>query len=112
MPDIPYSGIDGNEVTDDELWVHRLGLEDADDVWEGPAKYFPQPAQWQELDDGTLRLQPARTLMIGPDAGGRLLTFILELPDERDVSHVVTGWVSDDDERARYYQPGGRTRQR
>ena len=48
--------------------------------------------------------------MIGPDRTGRLLTFILELPDDWGQSHVVTGWPSDNEERARYHQPGGRLR--
>ena len=112
MPEIPYGGVDGNDATGEELWVHGLSLDDADDVWEGPAKYFPQPARRREGRLGNVRLQPERMKMIGPDPTGRLLTFVLELPDQHQVSHVVTGWVSDDEEQARYHQPGGRTRQR
>ena len=110
--DIPYGGVDGNEATVDELWEHRLTIDDADDVWDGSAKYFNQDPRDVVDDHGRLRRQPARVVMIGPDRTGRLLTFILEAPGSDSVSHIVTGWPSDRDEQARYYLPGGRMRQR
>ena len=112
MPEIPYGGVTGNDVTGEELWAHGLSLDDADDVWEGPAKYFSQAARDTVDDSDQLRRQPARVVMTGPDITGRLLTFILEEPGEDSISHVVTGWPSDREERARYHQPGGRMRQR
>lgn len=50
--------------------------------------------------------------MIGPDAGGRLLTIILDIPDQYRESHVVTAWMSTPGEQSRYHQPGGRMRRR
>ena len=76
------------------MWKHGLSMLDADDVWLGPAKYFPQPADASPRFRREADKRPERVVMIGPDWSGRLLTFILELPDERGVSHVVTGWVS------------------
>ena len=112
MPEIPYGGVTGNDATDDELWAHGLLFEDANDVWDGPAKYFNQVARDRLDESDQLRRQPARVVMIGPDQTGRLLTFILEEPADDAVSHIVTGWPSDREERARYRQPGGRMRRR
>jgi uncharacterized DUF497 family protein len=111
VPEIPYGGVTGNETTDDELWAHGLSMEEADDVWDGPAKYFNQAARDRPGETAGRRRQPARMVMIGPDLSGRLLTFILEERDENLVSHVVTGWPSDREDQARYRQPGGRIRQ-
>ena len=110
--DIPYGGVDGNEATDDELSEHRLTFDDAEDVWNGAAKYFPQPTRHGIDAGGRSFTQPERLKMVGPDRTGRLLTFILELPDDDGWSHVVTGWRADRDEQTRYHQPGGRMRRR
>lgn len=110
MPEIPYGGLKGNGATDEHLWKHGLTVWDADDVWEGPAKYFDQDGTIYEDPGSGLRERPIRTVMIGPDKSGRLLTIILELPDLLGESHVVTGWISTRGERSRYHQPGGRMR--
>ena len=107
---VPPQNVTGNDATDEELWGHRLTFDDAYDVWLGPAKYFTQPARPGIDEHDNPRRQPERMLMIGPDLNGRLLTFVLELPDSRGISHVVTGWVSDNHEQSRYHQPGGRLR--
>lgn len=110
MPQIPDGGLRGNGSTDDHLWKHGLDYRDAVVVWVGPAKYFEQQEAEESGDAGRLRVRPERTIMIGPDASGRLLTFILELPDHHEESHVVTGWPSTIGEQSRYHQPGGRMR--
>ena len=85
MP-IRIRGLDYNDATEKELAAHGLDPDDALDVYDGPAKYFPQDAK-DRLDDGErLYRQPDRILMIGPDASGRLLTFVLELPDADRIS--------------------------
>ena len=112
MPEIPYGGVKGNDATDEHLWKHGLVMWDADDVWEGPAKYFDQNAKVFEDEIVGFSERPRRVLMVGPGKGGRFMTFILELPDSNEESHVVTGWMSTLDERSRYHQPGGRMRQR
>lgn len=110
MPEIPYGGLDGNDASDTHLWKHGLVYGDADEVWEGPAKYFDQKSEYFTDDDGRLRLRPERVLMIDPDFKGRLLTITLDPPDEGGFSQVITGWPSTKAERNRYDQPGGRTR--
>ncbi len=112
MPEIPYGGVRGNDATDEHLWKRRLTIWDADDVWEGPAKYFNQDARTDWEPGSDLVERPERIVMIGPDRGGRLLTFILEPPDHHSESHVVTGWIATQGERSRYHQPGGRMRRR
>ena len=112
MPEIPSSGLRGNDATDEHLWKHGLLMRDADRVWMGPAKYFDQGAELEMDEGGRLHERPDRLVMIGPESGGRLLTFILELPDQQGESHVVTGWVATRAQRSRYHQPGGRMRLR
>ena len=109
MP-IRIGALDYNVATEDELAAHGLDLDDALDVYEGPAKYFPQDAKDRLDDDARLVQQPVRLLMIGPDASGRLLTFVLELPDADRICHVVTGYPSAQQDRTRCHQPGGRMR--
>ena len=110
--DIPFNGLDGNDVTDDELAAHGLDFIDAMDVYDRAAKFFDQqPQDWIDRA-GRLRHQPQRILMVGPDATGRLLTIVLELPDPDGISHVVTGYPAKPHDRTRYHHPGGRTRRR
>ena len=109
---VPPVGLKSNEATEYELAAHGLVFEDAVEVWHGAAKYLPQAARDLLDEFGNPRRQPERMKMVGPDRGGRLLTFILELPGIDGQSHVVTGWVSDPDEQTRYHHPGGRTRRR
>ena len=111
MVEIPYGGLSGNSASADHLWDHGISMLDAEDVWFGPAKYFPQDASEQETN-GWIDQRPDRVMMVGPSASGRLLTIILELPDVNGFSHVVTGWVSTRDQQSRYHQPGGRMRRR
>ena len=40
MVDIPRDGLYGDDETADHLWEHRLELYHAQEVWNGPAKYF------------------------------------------------------------------------
>lgn len=110
--DVPLSGLDGNAVTDDELARHGLDLIDALDVYDGSAKFFSQAAQDWVDELGRLRRQPERIKMIGPDASGRLLTIIVELPDVDGWSHIVTGYPAKRSDRALYNHPGGRKRRR
>lgn len=112
MPETPRGGLTGNDASAQHLWQHGLSMLDADDVWFGPAKYFDQGAELEIDEGGQLHERPDRLVMIGPDASGRLLTVILELPNERGESHVVTGWVSTSAQQSRYHQPGGRMRRR
>ena len=110
MVHIPEHGLNGSDRLDEHLWRHRLDFSDAVEVWLGQAKYFEQRER-QEVDEfGQPWKQPARVVMIGPDFGGRLLTFILALPDGYGESRVVTGWPANRTDQTRYNQPGGRMR--
>lgn len=112
MVAIPDGGLTARDLDQDHLWRHRLDVSDAEEVWLGPAKYFEQ-AERQDIDNfGQPWIQPERVVMIGPDFSGRLLTFILTLPNENKVSRVVTGWPANRDEQTRYHRPGGRMRSR
>ena len=110
--EIPSGGLSGNDATEEELAAHGLDFFDALEVYDGPAKFFPQAAQQVRDPGGQWREQPARLRMIGPNASGRLLTIVLELPSALRVSHVVTGYPASPGQRTRYHQPGGRTRRR
>ena len=112
MVQIPIHGVKSNERTEDHLWRHKLDLSDAEEVWLGPAQYFEQRER-QEFDAfGQPCKQLARVVMIGPDFGGRLLTFIFAQPDERGESRVITGWPANRNDQTRYNRPGGRMRTR
>ena len=93
-----------NDATIDELAGHGLRVQDADDVLAGRPKLFADKDARSRRRRG---LEP-RLMMIGPDAGGALLTIILDAPDADRIAHIVTGWPSARGEQTRYHQPGGR----
>ena len=99
-----------NDTTIEELAGHGLVIDDALDVARGAYKLFHQKGNTTIRRDGRITSRPDRRLMIGPDRGNRLLTFILEYPDLDGRSHVVTGWQSDAEETAMYRHPGGSPR--
>lgn len=84
-----------------------LSLDRAVEVLNGAPKFAAQAEVNAPDDFGNDRIQPERLIMIGPDRSGRMLTFVLELPDEDRVSEVVTGWASDDADKSSYDQGGG-----
>ncbi|MXV80989.1 MAG: hypothetical protein F4007_10130 [Chloroflexi bacterium] len=112
MVDIPDRGLLPSKGVDDHLWEHGLSYFDAEEVWAGPAKYFRQDARTVFDEFKQPFRQPARLIMIGPDFAGRLLTFVLTIPNTEERSYVVTGWGANRDEQTRYHRPGGRMRSR
>lgn len=97
-----------NEASLEELARHGLEPGDAAAVLaSGLAKRFRQPARRRRDPFRAATIQPERIKLIGPDRSGRLLTFILELPDGDGRAHIVTGWIADTEERSRYRKPGG-----
>ena len=112
MVKIPERGVTDNAQTEDHLWRHGLEFVDAQEVWLGPAKYFEQEEREETDHFGRPWLQPARVVMIGPTSSGRLITFILDQPDDFGRSRVITGWDANRSERTRYNRPGGRMRAR
>ncbi len=94
-----------NAATLDELAGHSLVLDDAYDTLTNKPKFFPNRANRLRRRRG---LRP-RWMMIGPNAHGQMLTFIIEDPDDQRVAHLVTGWRSNAAQQSRYAQPGGRS---
>ena len=94
---MPVPELTWNEQTVEELHRHRLNVDHAFAVRDWRPRFFRQPASRR-------RNRPERLLMIGPDRGNRLLTFVLESPTPRNECHIVTGWPADKEERARYLQ--------
>ena len=109
MPPYPID-LDWNESVQEKLWAHGLRPEQAREVLSGAPKLFAQTAATVLKPHGGISTRPARILMVGPDRSGRLLTFILEYPDEDGYSQIVTGWPSDKGEAAKYGHPGGSRR--
>ena len=64
--------------------------------------FFEQDPVPEFTSAGFFRMRPRRLQMLGPDNQGRLLVFILELPDEEGESLIVSGWEADSDEHAIY----------
>ena len=69
-----------------------------------------QKARDEIAESGELRRRPARIQMVGPDRFGRLLTIILEHPDDDGIAHIVTGWVANKGQQTRYRNAKGRRR--
>ncbi len=80
---------------EDHLWRHKLYLEDVYDVVVGEAKFKIFPDGGHE----------GRHKIVGPDKGGRLLTFIVKFAGDDAV--VITGWPADSEERTLYSRRGG-----
>lgn len=96
-----------NDTTENKLAGHGLTIADALEVLDDAPRYFRQRAGSRLGPDGAIVKRPARRRMVGRAESGRLLTFIIEYPDETGCSHVVTGWPADNDEQARYRQARG-----
>ena len=92
-----------NGATVAELAAHELTVDDVIEVFEGDAEFFVQAPAPEISTRGVFQVRPQRLRMVGPIATGRLLTIILEMPDDRLASHIVTGWEADTRETERYY---------
>ena len=92
-----------NSATVAELAGHELTVEHAIEVFEHDPEFFSQPPLGEISSRGRFQVRPQRVRMVGPTGTGRMLTFILEMPDGDLASHVVTGWESDLSEIERYY---------
>ncbi len=90
--------------------MHGLTLDDAFDVEEFAPVTIPQKARWIARRDGTSYRQPERLKMIGPNRGGRMVTLIIEYPDQDNYSTIVTGYWSSNGEQAEYHQRKGGVR--
>ena len=99
--------LDASDYVFHKLLRKGLSFDRAVEVLNGKPKFATQAEANVPDEFGNDRIQPERLIMIGPDRGGRMLTFVLELPDADRVSQVVTGWESDDAEQSSYDQGGG-----
>ena len=93
-----------NDTTHEKLEAHRLNIDLALEVVRNRPELFHQKSLPVLRPDGSVYDQPDRLRMVGPDRLGRLLTFILELPDRTGHSHIVTGWYSGDRDARMYRQ--------
>ena len=92
----------------DKLWGHSVREHEVWQIfYEHPVLMWQEPSE-EERDDGSWRIRPRRILMIGRTRSRRLLTIVLELPDEEGVAEVVTGFDAKGNEPAWYRQRGGR----
>lgn len=96
--------LEWNSTSREELAEHGLTVADAEATLDTRPKFFPNKGNRERVRRG---LRP-RWMMIGPCDDGRLLTFIIEHPDDRRVAHLVTGWRSNSAQESRYAQPGGK----
>ena len=104
--------LEASDYVFEKLLRKGLSLQSAVEVLNGSPKFLMQ-AEMISVDAlGRDRSQPARLIMVGPDRGGRLLTFVLDLPDDERVSQVVTGWEADEADGSSYAQGGGLPRWR
>ena len=104
MPTIPIPMmLTWNSATVSELAGHELTVEHAIEVFERDPEFFSQSPSAEISSRGVFQVRPRRVRMVGPTDTGRMLTFILELPNDDFASHVVTGWESDLSEIERYY---------
>ena len=99
--------LEGSEYVIDKLLSKGLSLDRAVDVLNGAPKFDTQPETNVPDESGRDRIQPERLIMVRPDRGGRILTFVLEHPDPDRVSQVVTGWISGAADISGYAQGGG-----
>ena len=99
--------LEASDYVFEKLLRKGLSLQNAAEVLNGSPKFLMQAETIAVDASGHDRSQPARLIMIGPDRGGRLLTFVLDLPDDERVSQVVTGWEADEADRSSYAQGGG-----
>jgi uncharacterized DUF497 family protein len=84
------------EEAEDHLWSHGLYLEDVYSVLdENRYKVFPDANSSE------------RAKIIGPDRGGRLLTVVVQRPDQDGIAFIITGWPADRGEATLYSRPGG-----
>lgn len=83
-----------NRATMAELAAHELTVDDAYSVFQNQPEFYAQRPSPEIGRQGSYRHRPERLMMIGPTRSGRMLSFILELPDADRLCHVVTGWDS------------------
>ena len=88
--------------TIEHLDAHGTTVRDAIAAFENEPLFFEQARSLELTDRGTFRMRPPRLRMVGPDNAGGFFTFILERPDTRGCSRIVTGWATSEDEAETY----------
>lgn len=101
MPRRPTRLIWGRE-TIEHLIAHGATVRDAVAVFENEPLFFNQDRRLEASAQGIFRVRPQRLRMLGPDDDGVIFTFILEQPDSRGRSRIVTGWIAGKDEAETY----------
>ena len=98
----PPADLTWTPATTGHLAAHKISVDDALAVFANDPVFFEQAPAPEFTSAGFFRIRPRRLQMIGHDDQGRLLLFILELPDEEGESLIVSGWEADGDEHAVY----------
>ena len=88
--------------TVEHLVAHGTTVRDAVAVFENEPLFFDQDRRLEASAQGIFRVRPPRLRMLGPDDAGVVFTFILEQPDSRGRSRIVTGWIAGKDEAETY----------
>lgn len=101
MAELPID-LSWNDATVAELAAHDLTVRDAASVFFNEPEFYAQDPSAEIDSRGLYRYRPERLMMVGPTRSGRMLSFILELPDVEQRCHVVTGWDSAPDEVEAY----------
>ncbi len=101
MAELPID-LSWNDATVAELAAHQLTIRDAAGVFFNEPEFYAQDPSAEIDRRGVYRYRPERLMMIGPTRSGRMLSFILELPDAQQRCHVVTGWDSTPEEVEAY----------
>ena len=93
-----------SSLAHDKLAGRGMTVDDAIDVFRGTPVFRRQKADYEELEDGSVRWRQERLVMIGPDRGGRMLVFVLTVPNDYLESRIATGWPATDGQVALYNQ--------
>ncbi len=89
----------------DRMAAHGIHVDDLHAVYRDDPARIPQKPKVEWREGSGRRIRPRRLRVVGRDAQHRLLTLIIEGPDERGVTSLVTVFpTANDDEINRYWQ--------
>ena len=89
----------------DRMAAHGIHVDDLRAVYRDDPARIPQKPKVEWREGRGHRIRPRRLRVVGRDARGRLLTLIIEGPDESGATSLVTAYpTANDDEINRYWQ--------
>ena len=81
-----------SDAVEEHLARHRIAYFEVEEV------FWNIPVWARDRDD-----EPGDYFMIGKTDSGRKLTVVVTIDEIRDALKVITGWDSDSEERAKYF---------